>query len=70
MAIKQVLKKPECHCIEKIILVGGFTESTLLFEEVEKEFSPAISSEKELSSFTFCTKRCNYIWEKSKYDQI
>ena len=49
MAIKQVLKKPECHCIEKIILVGGFTESTLLFEEVEKEFSPAIKVKRSLA---------------------
>lgn len=46
MAIKQVLRKPECHCVEKILLVGGFAESNVLFEEVEKEFSPAITVKK------------------------
>ena len=46
MAIKQVLKKPECQCVEKIILVGGFAESNILFEEVEKEFSPTIAVKK------------------------
>ena len=49
MSIKQVLKKPECHCVEKIILVGGFAESNILFEEVEKEFSPAIAVKKSLA---------------------
>jgi len=29
MAIKQILKKPECQYIEKIILVGGFAESDI-----------------------------------------
>ena len=46
MAIKQVLKKPECQCVEKIILVGGFAESNILFEEIEKEFSPTIAVKK------------------------
>ena len=46
MAIKQVLRKPECHCVEKILLVGGFAESNVLFEEVKKEFSPAITVKK------------------------
>ena len=41
-AIKQVLRKPECHCVEKILLVGGFAESSILFEEVKKEF-PSIT---------------------------
>ena len=45
-AIKQVLGKPECHCIKKILLVGGFAESSILFEEVKKEFSPAITVKK------------------------
>ena len=45
-AIKQVLRKPECHCVEKILLVGGFAESDILFEEVEKEFSPKITVKK------------------------
>lgn len=48
-AIKQVLEKPECQCIEKILLVGGFAESNILFEEVEKEFSPAIIVKKSSS---------------------
>ena len=48
-AIKQVLRKPECHCVEKVILVGGFAESNILFEEVEKEFSPAIVVKKSLA---------------------
>ena len=42
LAIKQVLRKPECLCVEKIVLVGGFAESNVLFEAVEKEFSPKI----------------------------
>lgn len=49
MAIKQVLKKHECHCVKKIILVGGFAESNILFKEVEKEFSPAIAVKKSLT---------------------
>ena len=49
ISIKQVLRKPECHCVEKIILVGGFAESNILFEEVEKEFSPAIAVKKSLA---------------------
>ena len=45
-AIRQVLRKPECQCIEKILLVGGFAESDILFEEVKREFSPAITVKK------------------------
>ena len=46
MAIKDVLQKPECQCIEKILMVGGFSESDLLFSEVKKTFSPNLSVEK------------------------
>ena len=46
MAIKDVLQKPECHCIKKILMVGGFSESNLLFSEVKKAFSPNLTVEK------------------------
>ena len=45
-AIDNVLKKPECRCIEKILMVGGFSESNLLFSEVKKKFSPNITVKK------------------------
>ena len=47
-AIDQVLQKPECQCIEKILLVGGFAECKLLLDEVRKTFSP--SKDVKLSS--------------------
>ena len=40
-AIDQVLKKPECQYIEKILLVGGFAASNYLYDEVKRTFSPS-----------------------------
>jgi len=46
MAIKDVLRKPECQCVEKILMVGGFSESNILFSEVKKTFSPDLTVKK------------------------
>lgn len=42
MFIKLALKDADCQHIKKIILVGGFAASEILFEEVKEEFSPSI----------------------------
>ena len=36
--IEDVLQKPECKLVNQILLVGGFAESFLLFNEFEKRF--------------------------------
>ena len=38
--IKDVLQNPDCKEIDKIILVGGFAVSYLLFSEIESRFAP------------------------------
>ena len=37
--IEDVLQKPECKLVNQILLVGGFAESRLLFNEFEKRFA-------------------------------
>ena len=41
--IDDVLKAPECRSIEKISMVGGFSESNILFDAVKKHFSPRLT---------------------------
>ena len=48
--IKEVLQKPECKEIDKIVLVGGFALSHLLFNEVESRFAPDKITVKRSSS--------------------
>ena len=38
--IEQSLARPECRNIETVLLVGGFANSSFLFEEVKEAFSP------------------------------
>ena len=38
--LTEVLQKPECKSVNKIVLVGGFVESSLLFSKVEGKFAP------------------------------
>jgi len=38
--IDDVLKAPQCKSIKKILMVGGFSESEVLFNAVKKHFSP------------------------------
>ena len=37
--LADILQKPECKLVNKIILVGGFAESSLLFNKIEEKFS-------------------------------
>ena len=37
---EQSLARPECHSIQTILLVGGFANSTFLFDEVKDAFAP------------------------------
>ena len=37
--ITDILQKPECKLVNKIILVGGFGESSLLFSKIEEKFA-------------------------------
>ena len=37
--IEQSLARPECHSIQSVLLVGGFANSTFLFEEVKDAFA-------------------------------
>ena len=39
--LDDILQKPECELINKIILVGGFAESSLLFSKIESKFAAA-----------------------------
>jgi len=41
--IDDVLKTPECKSINKILMVGGFSESKILFGAVEEHFSPRMT---------------------------
>ena len=34
-----MLQKPECQSVNKIVLVGGFVESNLLFSKIERKFA-------------------------------
>ena len=38
--IEQSLARPECHSIQTILLVGGFANSSFLFDEVKEAFAP------------------------------
>ena len=38
--IEQSLARPECHSIQTILLVGGFSNSSFLFDEVKDAFVP------------------------------
>ena len=40
--IDLVLAKPECQPVDQILLVGGFAESNLLFNKLEKHFSSRV----------------------------
>ena len=37
--LNDVLQKPECQSVNKIVLVGGFVESSLLFSKIEGKFT-------------------------------
>ena len=37
--LNDILQKPECELVNKIILVGGFAESCLLFSRIEEKFA-------------------------------
>ena len=39
--LTEVLQKPECQSVNKIVLVGGFVESSLLFSKIEGKFASA-----------------------------
>ena len=39
VVLTDVLDKPECKLVNKIVLVGGFAESSLLFNKIEKRFA-------------------------------
>ena len=39
MVLTDVLDKPECKFVNKIVLVGGFAESSLLFNKIEERFA-------------------------------
>jgi len=41
--ISDVLKNPECKSIKKILMVGGFSESKILFGAVEEHFSSRLT---------------------------
>ena len=41
MVLDDILQKPGCELINKIILVGGFAESSLLFSKIESKFAAA-----------------------------
>ena len=42
MAISQVLKKPECACVKKIILIG--VDAPIFFQHIQEEFLPSIET--------------------------
>ena len=39
--LTDMLQKPECKFLNKIVLVGGFAESSLLFKKIEERFASA-----------------------------
>ena len=38
--VEQSLARPECHSIQTLLLVGGFANSSFLFDEVKDAFAP------------------------------
>ena len=42
--IKSILSKPSCRCITMVLLVGGFAESSLLYEEVRDSINQVHTS--------------------------